>query len=221
MALSGRADMRWLVGCLAVGLAVLLSGCATMSEGECRLADWEAEGLAAGVNGRSADSFQRLTSACNRFGIAPDFEAFERGRARGLQSFCTPNGVYASGLRGQGDPGVCTDPALTRIHRIATNYERARGELDWARRRYDGLFNDRRRARRQINDLRRDLRKDDLDAEERDNIQERIVRLLDRLDEFDFDRRQLALRLRESERQLDRAEYELRLLESEFGFRRF
>jgi hypothetical protein len=202
-------------------LALILAGCASMSEDECRLADWEAEGVAAGVNGRSADSFQRLAQACNRFGIAPDFAAFEEGRERGLQTFCTPNGVYSSGLRGQGDPGTCTDPNLTRIHRIAFDYARARNDLDWARRRFDGLADDRRRTRRQLDDLRRDLNDDDLDADKREDVQEEILRLLDRIDQFEFDRRQMGFTLRERERDFDRAEYELRRLEAEFGFRRF
>jgi hypothetical protein len=72
---------RW---SLIVFLAFLVSGCASMDEDECRVADWRAIGYEDGVRGVAASHIGERREACAEHGIAPDFAAYRQGRDEGL-----------------------------------------------------------------------------------------------------------------------------------------
>lgn len=94
---------------LATTLLVLgaLSGCATMSQDECRMADWYSVGFEDGVRGSSADLIGKHREACAEHGIAPDFEQYQAGREAGLVKFCQPSKGYRLGAAGGSYNGVC------------------------------------------------------------------------------------------------------------------
>ncbi len=90
---------------LALGI---MSGCATMSQDECRMADWYSVGFEDGVRGAGADMIGRHREACAEHGIAPDFERYQAGRDAGLVEFCQPSRAYRLGVAGGRYNGVCS-----------------------------------------------------------------------------------------------------------------
>lgn len=201
-------------------LAALVASCATLSEEQCTYGDWEVLGREDGAQGRNIGRFQRYIEDCGKHGIRPDSAAYDRGRERGLNEFCTPVGVYTNGLRGRGNVSLCgNDPDLLRIHRAAWEYNETKNELERMRGEYDDLFSDRRRARREIERFRRRLRDDELTDEERDELQRSISRRFRRLDDIEREEYRLRFRLRDLERDLDRQAFALAQVEQEFGLR--
>ncbi|SDG36041.1 DUF2799 domain-containing protein [Roseospirillum parvum] len=93
-----------LVGVL---LTVLLTGCASLSEDECRTADWAAIGYADGAAGRPGSRLEDHREACAEYGIAPVLAAYRAGRGEGLLEYCRPARGYAEGLDGKTYRGVC------------------------------------------------------------------------------------------------------------------
>ena len=87
--------------------ALLLAGCATMSESECRSADWRLIGLEDGARGQPLAFLGRHRKACAEYGIAPDLARYERGHADGLRQYCTPDNGFRQGRSGRRYYGVC------------------------------------------------------------------------------------------------------------------
>lgn len=67
---------------------LMLAGCATMNEQECRVADWHAVGYQHGANGQGTQSFSEYQSDCADHNIRADFQAFKEGHKSGLSDFC-------------------------------------------------------------------------------------------------------------------------------------
>ncbi|MEO1657182.1 MAG: DUF2799 domain-containing protein [Pseudomonadota bacterium] len=209
-------SMRFVV-CVAV-FCGLLSGCATLTEEECQILNWEAEGREAGEFGGGPTSYSRLASQCSRYAIAPDYDAFERGRQQGLVRFCTPDGVYIAGLAGRGSTAQCAagDPNLTLIHQTALNYTRATRELSRARNALEQSIRYRNNAREDVFNLRRRLR-DEEDPEEIENLERRLRRELRLISQYEIDEARLFFEIADRERALTRAEFDLDRVRSEFG----
>lgn len=202
----------------ALILVPLIAGCATLSESECQYADWGALGEADGLNGATVERFQTYSSACSRYGIRADFTAWDAGRERGLEQFCTPQGVYSAGLRLLGNTGECGfDPELNRIHRVTINFARARVELERVRSDYEALLFSYDRSRRLVRDMRRKLQRSDLGKKERERAERALRNARDDLDRFPWEQQQVLFRINDLERALTRAELGLLELEREFG----
>ncbi len=88
-------------------VALGFSGCATMNEKECLLADWHTIGYEDGVRGVSADVIGKHRKACADHGVAPDRNAYMAGRSEGLKQFCTSQNGFNLGERGGHYNGVC------------------------------------------------------------------------------------------------------------------
>lgn len=93
---------------LVVG-ALLLTGCASLSENQCRTADWESIGYQDGSNGYDAGRISRHSEACAEYGIKADREQYEQGRRQGLELFCTGYNGLRLGRQGYAYSGVCPD----------------------------------------------------------------------------------------------------------------
>lgn len=92
----------------ALLLSFALAGCATLSEQECRSADWEALGRAEGARGAPATAIEAQREACAGHGIALEEAAWRAGHAKGVDEFCTPRGGYLAGRSAtRVDPGLC------------------------------------------------------------------------------------------------------------------
>ncbi len=92
---------------LIVLLGLLASGCASMGEDECRVADWRAIGYEDGVSGKAASHIGERREACAKYGVAPNFAAYQQGRGEGLREYCTPASGYRLGRKGRPLTAVC------------------------------------------------------------------------------------------------------------------
>ena len=101
---KGFCISRWV---LIPSLVLLASGCASMNEDECKLADWHTIGYEDGVRGVSAAHIGERREACAEHGITPDFAAYQKGREEGLREFCTPASGYRLGRNGRSLSAVC------------------------------------------------------------------------------------------------------------------
>ena len=88
-------------------IASALNGCATQEKNECFHADWFSIGYEDGAMGFKTSRIGQHRQACARYGVAPDFEAYEKGRRQGLTEWCTPRNGYAMGAAGRKYNGVC------------------------------------------------------------------------------------------------------------------
>lgn len=113
--------MRALIATLALGLACAVSGCASMSENECQLADWRAVGYEDGAQGYPASHVGERRAACARHNVRIDFDAYLAGREQGLVAFCQPQRGFDLGARGGAYAGVCParlESAFLEQHRL-------------------------------------------------------------------------------------------------------
>lgn len=101
---------RYHLALMLILLALTVSGCASLSEGECRTADWQELGRIDGAHGQPRARLFEHAKACADYGIRPDAEAYYLGREWGLFDYCTPANGYREGRRGASYEGVC--PAL-------------------------------------------------------------------------------------------------------------
>jgi len=99
-------NCKWLnIG--AVLMVAGLSGCATMNADECAASDWSAIGYEDGSRGYTEDRFGAHRKACAKHGITANFQAYQNGRDRGLESFCQPGRGFSFGANGGQYNGVC------------------------------------------------------------------------------------------------------------------
>ncbi len=88
--------------------ALVLQGCASgMSKDECLVADWYAIGYEDGSRGASPDIIGKHRKSCAEHGVAPNMQAYQQGRTKGLALYCQPSKGFNLGARGYGYNGVC------------------------------------------------------------------------------------------------------------------
>lgn len=115
---------------------LVLGGCATLNESECRSADWSQLGARDGGLGYSRDRLQDHRKACSEFGLAADDAAWSEGYAAGLADYCTADNGYRVGRQGGHYANVCPAQAERRfvpayeLGRETYDLEREMEELD-------------------------------------------------------------------------------------------
>ena len=147
MSLQSTAKYLSLVAILA-----LLSGCATLSEEECKTADWHRLGYKDGAAGQSDSRLADHAEACKKTGIRPNAPQWRAGWDQGVMTYCTPQVGWREGLAGRSYQGVCRgrneDAFLyafnqgTEIHRLTSRIESNDREI--------------RRLERQLSEARKD-----------------------------------------------------------------
>ena len=94
---------------LLFSLATLaLSGCASMNSDQCLTSDWKAIGFEDGSRGYSANRLGNHRKACAKHGVTPDFEAYQAGHAKGLDTYCQPSRGFSLGNNGGTYNGICS-----------------------------------------------------------------------------------------------------------------
>ncbi|AEC18717.1 hypothetical protein PT7_0177 [Pusillimonas sp. T7-7] len=167
---------------LGITALVALSGCATMSEGECLTANWLDRGYKDGRHGYPASRVVDHREACSDVGVAPDMTQYRKGYDQGIAQYCTPANAVAEGRSGRSYGHVC--PARLE-GRFLVYYRQGRDAYD-AQQRVD-------RLNRQSRELQRELDEEkDKDVRQRlrnelRNLDRRLSRARDEL--ADFDRR--------------------------------
>ena len=81
-------------------VAVLLHGCASMSEAECLNADWTVVGEIDGQQGRALSVLDNYRRDCADYGIVPNTQEYLAGRESGLMLYCTRDNGYREGRSG-------------------------------------------------------------------------------------------------------------------------
>jgi len=132
-----------ITSCVALALLSLLSGCATLSEGECLHSDWYDIGFRDGRQGAPPDRISRHAEACGEHGIAPDRARYIDGHEAGLEHYCTRHSGLAAGQSGAAYQNVCPLPeedaflagysvghALYRVHGRLSSLDYEIGHLD-------------------------------------------------------------------------------------------
>lgn len=99
--------MRLIHLALIVGAGAVLTGCATLDEGECRTVDWQTLGDSDGVRGYPQSRIGDHAKACSKHDIAVDQTAYFAGWAVGIQRFCTPQSGYNHGIDGKRYANSC------------------------------------------------------------------------------------------------------------------
>jgi hypothetical protein len=165
--------------------AFVLSGCAAMSEKECKHADWSEVGQRDGLDGR--EPVKRLASyreACAKVNVKPDQTVYMAAWNHGVIDYCQPANAFSVGRRGATYEGVCTGKSAN-LFRI--NYDAGYRIYDLERQQTD--------VQNQIDTLEAKLQspcgdnykddKDDKDcrlsADERRSINRKIGDLYDQL----------------------------------------
>lgn len=86
-------------GLLLIG-ALSLAGCATLSEEECRAADWRTIGFEDGTVGKPIGQIGKHREACADHGVPVDLVAYKQGHEEGMIIFCQPASGFELGNRG-------------------------------------------------------------------------------------------------------------------------
>lgn len=91
-----------------IGLLItVLAGCATLSEGECKTADWHEIGRQDGANGFTRARLQKHYEACSEYNVQPQSDRYFAGREIGLERYCTPRKGFDEGREGNHYRDVC------------------------------------------------------------------------------------------------------------------
>lgn len=158
-------------------LLLALAGCETMSEDQCRRADWGERGRADGRNGEPEDHVEAHRRACAKANVQPDERRWRQGWAEGVRSYCVPQVGWQRGLDNRSYYGACRDfdeAQFMRWYRAGQDAWRTRSEREAKQREIDKLEDRLKKA--QKDDERRTLREQirQLDIE-----QARLRRLYD------------------------------------------
>lgn len=157
---------NWRFAPLAGLTALLLLGCASVSEEECRVGDWRGIGFSDGAAGRSPDYIDNHRKACAKVGVAPDLAAWQAGRSQGLKQYCSPQNAYETGRKGQEIGPYCSAAqvsSMQKAHEFGLKYNELGHEIALMEAEYRDLrrdlsgtvlAGDRAWLSRRINDLR-------------------------------------------------------------------
>jgi hypothetical protein len=83
-----------------------LSGCAVMSEDECRAADWGSRGYQDGAAGMASSMLREYQDACAKY-VMVDSAAYNDGRRQGANVYCTDDRAYDMGSAGEKVTDIC------------------------------------------------------------------------------------------------------------------
>lgn len=95
---------RW---CGVLVCALLLGGCAVMSEQQCRSADWREQGLRDALAGHPRARLADIQDACAEAGVRPDVARYWDGWTQGIYQFCSPDNGARWGREGRSYQQSC------------------------------------------------------------------------------------------------------------------
>lgn len=196
---------------LAIAALGMMSACASgLSEQDCLNADPAGIGFEDGRNGKFASAVEDRVSECSRYDLPFEREPYRQGWESGNRVFCTPEGALSVALEGRGDIAACPVADYFTVETFRTGREvyRAEQEYEQAESRYENLISTIRNRRSDIIITERKLR-DEPDANQRDELADRIRRFRRELREAENDLDYARYDLRRAERAYDEARYEL------------
>jgi hypothetical protein len=186
---------------------LVLCACSTMSPEQCRSADWRQIGYADGIEGYPGSRIQEHASACAGSGVTPDLSAYLAGRADGLKTYCQPQKGFDVGRGGRPDnAGDCPEPmraAFLEQYGRGRQINAIESEIGSLR---SSLENERRLQRRndeRIDDIRKELNRQGLDASRRNALLDEMNRLVERKEDNGRRRLRLQRDIDDTQRRLD------------------
>lgn len=202
-----RPNQRLPLMLVAISAILLLSGCASMSENQCRVADWRQVGFVDGSRGQPAAYIDEHAKSCAKIGIRPDLDMYLRGRADGLLNFCQPENGFRQGHVGAPDRSGDCAPHLVQAFR----FEYAQGreihdrerDINALRMRIQDEARQRQRYDVRIDEIRRELERGNPDGRRRRDLLDEYDRLVGQREQFGRNRFLL-------ERDLQQLEFDLR-----------
>lgn len=96
--------MRFLIG---LGILLIMGGCATLSEDQCKAGNWNAIGRNDGVSGMGTSRLASHQKACSEYGININTSEYNVGYNEGLTVFCTTENGFEQGKSGKNNARVC------------------------------------------------------------------------------------------------------------------
>ncbi|HEX8615367.1 MAG TPA: DUF2799 domain-containing protein [Telluria sp.] len=186
----------------ALLVTALMSGCDTMTPGECKSANWNEIGMRDGLAGKTMSMLDDHAKSCSKAGTTVDSASYIAGRERGLQTFCRLENAAPLGLNGTSYAGVCPAPLdfeFRRRHQAGYAVYTLRSQI--------GAFDSRsERLQQRLRDADKEESKQ-LAATDKDDERKRIRR------EFDERRRDVRNELREIDRSMQSTRDALRSAE--------
>lgn len=128
--------------CLAGAAVLALAACDPISENGCRTGNWSQIGFDDGAKGRAASRLDAYAQTCQEFQIGVDRQAYQAGRQRGLQIYCTPENAYSVGRSGDRLNRVCSpaqQKAMSPAYQRGQNYFEIAATIDDKETRIDEL----------------------------------------------------------------------------------
>lgn len=165
----GRADaaVRRRIWGWTLAAVLLLGGCASMSEDQCRNANWEEVGFQDGLRGRSAQRLVAYREDCGKIGVKPDEGRWRIGHLRAIPIYCSPDNAVRAGVEGWAYEGICPPEIeagfLNRYRAGRTVYE--------ARQHVSRIDSD-------IRSVDSELRRSDVSAQRRRDLERRRIYLI-------------------------------------------
>nr|WP_314629140.1 DUF2799 domain-containing protein [uncultured Noviherbaspirillum sp.] len=190
----------------------LLASCASLSPEQCRNADWRQIGYADGANGAPGSRIQAHASACAKIDAKLDMEAYLSGRMEGLVSYCQPENGFDVGRRGAADNAGDCPPhvraAFLQNYRQGREISALESQIGSLRSTMEDERREMRRREGRIEDIRKELRRPNVNNERRGSLLSEMERLIERKQdtggrqialqrEMDIVQQRLAVRLRE------------------------
>lgn len=202
-----------------ISIALVLSGCATMSEGECVTGDWHSIGFEDGASGRTMDRLSRYREACAKYGITADAKAYRAGRDEGLYEYCTADRGYRVGLAGQNYKDVCPadlEPDFVGAYRVGHHLYTLRSDVSSLESELHAKEDALKDTEQQIELQESRLLSDDITKEER-------ATLLGKIKDLSEDKGEIELEIKQLIDERARRQYEVTLYEqqiADYGYQR-
>jgi len=140
--MSARSSFIEIRSLMLVTLLGLSSGCATMSDDECLIANWEEVGYHDAIEGYPPERASEHQEACADVSVPVDFELYRHGHSLGLPYYCTETTGFETADHG-GEYATQCEP--DKFGSYATGYRSGREvyALKLEIRQLDSLINER------------------------------------------------------------------------------
>ncbi len=88
-------------------MSAMVTGCAVMSEEECRSTNWYERGYADGTKGVGSHMLREYIDACHKV-VAVDQNGYMRGRREGAEVYCTNENAFSLGTQNTSVSDICS-----------------------------------------------------------------------------------------------------------------
>ena len=166
-----------------VGVGLMLSACATISQSECVAGNWSDLGYRDGVNGRARDRLADYVQKCGEYNAPVDRQAYLASFETGLTHYCTYDKGFARGREGSSYNSVCQGQAALDFR---AGYEDGYREYE-LRQRYKKFTRDIEDAEAALADVKGRILDPAIAADEKDRLLKKKKRLDRELEELRWD----------------------------------